>query len=152
MIMSNIIIVLALFFGMSTFDSRKGVAMAYMHPEDILRTNAGWYYIWDTCQKDKCVPMSYQGEDPNLPSDYSDYILLFNEPNSQTSISPTGAVDMYVYLSSKYPNAKWVVGNTIFWGNWQTWLKDFKDICQAKEDCVVPKYWGVHVYIRQANQ
>jgi hypothetical protein len=130
---------------------KKGLAMAYPNLEDLQMLDPSWYYVWGGCPADiqSCVPMSWCGEDPNLALNYSDYILLFNEPEVETqcNISPQTGINRYMILQAKYSNAKWVVGNNIFWGSWQNWLNLFWDICNITPGCKMPDYWGVHVYI-----
>ena len=130
----------------------KGLAMAYpTYQEDLSRAQVNWFYDWSSSHYDdpRYVPMSWCGADPELPLSYSGYVLLFNEPElkSQCNITSQQGIDYYKSLQSKYPEAKWVVGNTIFWGSWQYWLNEFWDICHADPACVMPEYWGVHVYL-----
>lgn len=131
---------------------QKGLAMSYPNQNDIANLGNIWYHVWGTCpeKETKCVPMSWCGEDPNLPINYSGYVILFNEPESETqcNITPERGIDYYMILQSKYPHVKWVVGNSIFWGEWKTWLIDFKTICENTKNCISPAIWGVHVYIK----
>lgn len=135
-------------------EPKKGLAMAYpQFQEDFTAIGENtWYYIWTTCPTgaDKCVSMSWCGEDPNLPVDYSNYVLLFNEPENpkQCNITPQQGVDYYTALHIKYPDIKWVVGNSIFWGSWQNWLNSFWNICNATPECKMPEYWGIHIYFK----
>jgi hypothetical protein len=125
----------------------KGIAMPYVFAEDLVRTNSSWYYNWGSCPPfpKGCVPMSWGGIDPNLPTDYSDYILLFNEPDrpDQANITPENGIIIYKGLKSKYPFAKWVVGNTFY----PNWLYSFKALCRADVTCIMPEYWGLHAYL-----
>ena len=125
----------------------KGIAMPYVFAEDLERTNSSWYYNWGPCSTipPGCVPMSWSGTDPNLPTDYSDYILLFNEPDrpDQANLTPETGIIIYKELKAKYPNAKWVVGNTFY----PNWLYTFKTLCQSDADCIIPEYWGLHAYM-----
>lgn len=130
---------------------QKGLAMSFPSQEDLTKLGDVWYYNWGACPlgATNCVPMSWCGEDPNLPLNYSGYLLLFNEPEVETqcNITPQHGIDDYMFLKMKYPAAKFVVGNSIFWGSWQYWLNFFWDICNANKDCIIPQYWGIHVYI-----
>ncbi len=140
-------------FALPTFsmeaDLSKGLAVAYPEYTTDL-SGIDWFYAWGTNQSDdpRYVPMSWSGDDPNLPTDYSGFVLLFNEPEnpSQANIAPEIAVQKYMALYGKYPNAKWVVGNSIFWGHWQNWLVAFRSICVAN-GYKIPDYWGIHVYL-----
>lgn len=126
----------------------KGIAMAYPSLTDIEAVSADWYYYYGTCSEPNCVPMSWCGEDVNLSPDYMGYILLFNEPENpaQCNITPEVGLSRYEILLAKYPNAKWVVGNSIFWGTWNDWLYSFRDLCTA-QDVPLPYAWGVHIYV-----
>lgn len=128
-------------------DPAKGIGMPYVFIEDLRRTNSSWYYNWGSCPNisDGCVPMSWGGADPNLPVDYNNYVMLFNEPDrpDQANITPENALIIYKELKLKYTSAKWVVGNTFY----PNWLYTFKSLCQADEDCIMPEYWGIHAYL-----
>jgi hypothetical protein len=125
----------------------KGIAMPYVFAEDLERTNSSWYYNWGTCSTipPGCVPMSWSGTDPNLPTDYSDYILLFNEPDrpDQANLTPETGIIIYKQFKLKYPDAKWVVGNTFY----PEWLYKFRDLCLTDVNCIMPEYWGLHAYM-----
>ncbi len=134
------------------YEPARGLAMAYpQYMEDLDRLNVGWWYAWSSNQStdQRYVPMSWCGEDPNLPLDYSSYVLLFNEPEVETqcNITPAYGLLEYKVLQAKYHHARWVVGNTTFWGGWQYWLNFFYDLCSADQQCIMPEYWGVHVYL-----
>jgi hypothetical protein len=126
----------------------KGIAMPYVYAEDLERTNSSWYYVWGPCWSSYppgCVPMSWGGEDPNLPLDYSGYVLLFNEPDrpEQANITPENGVIIYKEFKLKYPQAKWVVGNVWY----AQWLYTFRDLCVADPSCELPAIWGLHMYV-----
>jgi hypothetical protein len=129
----------------------KGIGMPYVFIEDLERTNSSWYYNWGACPEaeSRCVPMSWGGADPNLPVDYNNYVMLFNEPDrpDQSNITPENALIIYKALKLKYPSAKWVVGNTFY----PNWLYKFYDLCTADADCIIPRYWGIHAYIGGAD-
>lgn len=154
-VLANIIISLSLLltpFTQIKRDPNKGLAMAYPNQEDLSRLGKDiWFYDWGSRAYDNpnYVPMSWCGEDPNLPLDYSGYLLLFNEPEVETqcNITPQEGIDHYLILKDKYPDARFIVGNTTFWGGWQYWLNFFWDLCNANQACIMPEYWGVHVYI-----
>ena len=126
--------------------------MAYENSGDLAIMNAEWYYTYSVCNDPRCVPMSWCGEDPKLTTDYDGFVLLFNEPENpaQCNISPQTGIDRYRTLVEKYPNAKWVVGNSIFWGNWSNWLYQFRDLC-VSDGLQLPYAWGVHIYIRGSS-
>jgi hypothetical protein len=124
----------------------KGIAMAYPPIQESLDgVGANWYYTWTSCNVPNCVPMSWGGEDLNLPLDYSGYILLFNEPDrpEQSNITPENGVAIYKQFKLKYPYAKWVVGNVWY----AQWLYTFRDLCAADPECEVPTIWGLHAYV-----
>jgi len=129
--------------------NEKGLAMAYFVPEDLITLGVSWYYTWNVYQPNMppgFVPMSRNGEDPNLPLDYSGYVLLFNEPNNIEPyghpITPENGAQIYIGFVEKYPKAKWVVGNVSVW-SWD-WLADFRDNCGNYK---LPDAWGIHAYI-----
>jgi len=131
--------------------AKKGIALAYPYYGDLVVLGAGWFYTWGACSSSPiCVPMSYAGEDPQLPADYSDYILLFNEPNNPPpfggTLSPDEAVLLYMELVDKYPYAKFVVGNCNLFH--RTWMQDFRNLCTD----IMPVYWGFHVYITDPSE
>lgn len=127
----------------------KGIAMPYVFAEDLERTNSTWYYNWGACPTiyGDCVPMSYAGEDPQLPKNYNGYILLFNEPNNfppyGQTITPQEGAAIYLNLRALYPNAKWVVGNVSAWS--LQWLIDFRAACGSSY--IAPEAWGMHGYV-----
>lgn len=95
----------------------QGIALTYPYYEDLQVTGSTWWYVWGPCPLDAppgCVPMSWAGADPNLPIDYNDYVILFNEPDrpDQANLSPAIALVRYKELVQMYPRVKWVVGNT----------------------------------------
>jgi hypothetical protein len=122
----------------------KGIALAYPFYKDITDVKASWFYVWGSCNVAGCVPMSRNGEDPNLPPDYNGYILLFNEPNNPEPyghpIDPLEAVVIYLQLCDKYSHAKWVVGNVSAWG--LDWLCEFYTHCDRP-----PQAYGMHGYV-----
>jgi hypothetical protein len=132
---------------------QKGLAMAYpQYTEDITTLGTKWYYVWGACPNNSvpgCIPMSRNGDDPNLPLDYNDFVILFNEPNNPEPyghpISPKDAVQIYMNLYGKYPQAKWVVGNVNIYI--RRWMEDFWNICKTTPNCIMPKYIGWHIYI-----
>jgi hypothetical protein len=150
--------VLALFVSLTIFAAAfnqdfggKGIAMAYPNTADLEAVNASWWHQWGKCPDDtRCVPMTWGGEDPQLPVDYSGYVLFLNEPENpaQANISVRDAIQLYVNYTAQYPQAKWVIGNSLFWGDWAQWLVDFKALCAVTDGCIAPEYWGVHVYMR----
>lgn len=146
---------LFLFVGLGVnIQNPKGLAMAYpVYQEDLQRLGDNvWFYDWASnhYNNPNYVPMSYKGEDPNLSFEYSGYILLFNEPNGEVPygypINVSDGVSIYAGLIQEYPHAKFVVGNVIFWGSWNDWIVDFKNLCQ-QQGISVPNYWGLHVYL-----
>jgi hypothetical protein len=130
----------------------KGIGMPYIYPEDLTRMKASWYYDWSSSHYDdpRYVPMSRNGDDPNLPLDYAGYILLFNEPNNVEPfghpIPATSAAFIYAELQKKYHLAKWVVGNVNVVGGWN-WLDVFNQSCKILNTHYVAPIWGIHCYI-----
>jgi hypothetical protein len=47
-------------------------------------------------------------------------------------------------LVALYPQAKWVVGNCEIWRH--NWFWEFIQACYATPGCIMPKYWGLHIY------
>ena len=83
--------------GFHSPEGSKGLGVAYpQYPEDIARMDIDWWYAWGSNQSTdpKYVPMSWCGENPNLPSDYSGYVLVFNEPEVKFT--------MQYHLSRRY--------------------------------------------------
>lgn len=126
---------------------KKGIGMPYpQFQEDLTRSGASWYYNWGACPEGdtKCIPMTWNGEDPNLPVDYRGYLLFLNEPDrpEQANKTPEQAIILYKYYTNKYPNAKLVVGNTFG----VSWNLKFKNLCASDSGCIMPSYWGFHSY------
>jgi hypothetical protein len=152
-----LVIALILSADMSTTNPSKGIGMAYMYPEDLIRMKADWWYVWGGCPTNTpsgCVPMSYDGESPNLPLSYSGYVLLFNEPDNPPpfggTLTPKEAIVKYMKLCDEFSNVKWVVGNVnIFY---RMWMHDFWSLCKATPGCIMPKYLGWHIYISTENE
>ena len=136
------------------YDSRQGIGMAYPYFEDFNTLQVSWFYVWGTDQgylsDSRYVPMSYAGEDPNLPINYSGYLLVFNEPNNPqpygAGITPQVASDRYRILGNKYPNAKFVVGGVSVWDSvyYGNWLSTFRSLCS---DCKAPYAYAIHGYV-----
>ena len=59
--------------------TKKGIGMPYVFPEDMARVNASWFYNWGMLSPmpDGFVPMSWGGEDPQLPADYAWVCITF---------------------------------------------------------------------------
>lgn len=141
-----------------TPDVRKGIAMAYpQYQEDLEQLGDNtWYYNWGACPigDAHCVPMSRDGSDPELPLDYSGYVLLFNEPNNPEPyghpIPPNDAVGIYMTLTNQYPDAKWVVGNVNLFT--RRWMWEFWNGCINTEGCILPTYLGWHIYVTDDSE
>ena len=126
---------------------KHGLAVAYYHSEDV--ANVSWFYQWGPGNGDsKCIPMSYSGDNPNLPADYSGWLMVFNEPDNMppfgSGITPKVAADKYNLLRLSYPNAKLEVGNVTLDG--LHWLIDFKALISSPPDA-----WGMHAYFMQST-
>lgn len=126
---------------------KKGIGMPYSEfKEDFEKSGASWYYNWGRCPSDDqaCIPMTWGGEDPSLPLDYDGYLLFLNEPDrpDQANKTPEEALILYKYFTSKYPDAKMIVGN-IFGIQWNL---NFKSLCLADPQCILPTRWGFHSY------
>lgn len=133
---------------LNTNQDGKGIAMAYAIPADVEAVGASWFYYYGSCSEPKCVPMSWCGEDINLSPDYSGFALMFNEPENevQCNITPEVALSRYEVLITKYPNAKWVVGNSIFCCRLGDWLHTFRSLI-IDNTLPLPYAWGIHIYV-----
>jgi hypothetical protein len=129
-------------------NSKRGLALCQYYPEDL--EGVSWYYDWGAGGSGRgYVPMSYSGEDPHLPLDYSDWLMVFNEPNNGApygaNISAIDGAARFLALKTLYTQAHFVVGNVTVRG--LSWLQDFRVNCGE----VRPDAWGMHGYIEGNN-
>lgn len=126
---------------------RRGVGLASGHriASDVDLLHCSWYYDWDvTSDPDpRYVPMSWSGGMVNLPSDYSGYLLVLNEPENpyQANQSPTEAAARVLALQAAFPNANLIIGGVGVWGG--SWLLSFV----AALGDYRPAGWHVHGYV-----
>jgi hypothetical protein len=142
---------------------------------DLPSMGVRWYYNWYKSSPTAAslaglgiqfVPMSYAGEDPELPADYSGYLLVFNEPDvsGQANLTPSQAADRYLALAAGYPKARLVVGGVsawLEWGGWYTCLDEQGHYIQSWTSCFLkeferrgvpqlkPQYWHAHAYLNE---
>lgn len=120
-------------------DPFKGLAYIPNKNKDLDTLKIEWWYVWGPTGQ---IPMLREGlPDSKVPSNYSGYILVLNEPNVsiQTNISPKEAVIRLTDLRKAYPNAKLVCcGASVFA---MQWMKDFWNMGGR------PDEWHIHSYI-----
>jgi hypothetical protein len=140
-------------------DPKKGLAMAHSEfQEDLDTLRIGWYFTWGLDKSklpdSRYVPMSRDGSMIDLPDNYSEYLLVFNEPNQKEpngcDLPASESIIRYKALVSKYPNAKMIVGNvsawdTVYAGNW---LGEFTKTI-ADQNLKIPYAYGLHGYIEE---
>lgn len=131
----------------------RGLAQCWGGKEyrDLLKP--AWWYNWGVSSEDlndpTYVPMLRSGfPNLNLPVSYSDYLLIFNEPNNKEPFGcnmPDYMVGIcrYAILTSVYPKAKFIVGGVSAW-KWG-WLVNFHKMarrCQLR----LPTGYSIHGY------
>jgi hypothetical protein len=130
---------------------RRGIGITTGHHnlEDIDTLSCSWWYAWGTpiqyLSNPKFVPMSYSGEPVAVPTGFSKYLLVFNEPDlpGDGFISPSDALSLLKKLQQKNEFAKLIVGGLSHWGT--EWLQEFVSISGDWK----PYGWHVHGYIDQ---
>lgn len=118
--------------------------------------NVCWWYDWGSTRvpNAKYVPMSWCGEIPAyIDASYTGYLMVFNEPDhpKQCNITPEVGITRYNNLTTLFPLAQMVVGNT-FYPSYDDehpgWNVLFKQLCEADPTCSdhVPTIWGQHFF------
>lgn len=126
----------------------KGIAGSIgAYPQDAETLNVSWWYNWmvsaESLDDPLYVPMLPTGEtDPDLPSDYAGYVLIFNEPDIAKLAVETAAT-RYATLLALYPSVQWVAGGVTS-ENYQ-WLVDFRDYL-VENNIALPARWHMHGY------
>jgi hypothetical protein len=96
----------------------KGLAQAAEYPEDRVALNVRWWYVWSVVpaylSDPAYVPMLRTGLETNLPTGYSGFCLLFNEPENKEpngmNASVSTMISRYANLVVAYPLTKFLVG------------------------------------------
>jgi len=128
--------------------TKKGLAQVWGGYRDVLKPQ--WWYDWSPVPDDPTkVPMLRSGlPNVSLPVDYSDYVLVFNEPNVH---EPNGCwvpdymegIARYAVLAHVYPQAQFIVGSVSAWS--YSWLVRFHKMairCKLR----LPLGYAIHGY------
>lgn len=124
-----------------------GLGMAVPSQTDAGLLGVGWYYNWLPERRGKdpnmpYVPMLWDGHvSSKIPQDYSDWILILNEPNlaAQSNVSPQEAMRRLTAAREYYPNAKLVCCGVN--ASALNWTREFLAAGAARPDA-----WHVHAY------
>lgn len=134
---------------------RNGLAMAVHAPQDLVRLQVDWYYIWSWCYAPGCIPMVHGME---LPPACPPILLVGNEPNAirpfGSPTTPTEAVGRVRAIERQCPATRLVVGNVAAddwrpaggWGSGYDWLAEFLPAYQAAAGVNFAHTLGVHCY------
>lgn len=134
----------------ATLSYRRGIGISDgRFVEDVAALDCDWFYDWSNFQRvdSRYVPMSWAGDNPNLPADYDGYLLVFNEPEvkGQANLDPETASELYLNLCNLYPKARMIVGGCGLFG--RNWLMEFRAKLDEKGN--EPFGWHAHGYIEK---
>ncbi len=107
---------------------KKGAALTYQDCSSATSVAAVWEYGWaaspPNCASIENVPMIWGANDVNaILGGNSDWIMGFNEPDSQSNISPANAALLWRQIEQKYPSRKLLAPAPS--GANPTWVVDF---------------------------
>jgi hypothetical protein len=167
------------------YEQDSGAPGSETFAKDIESLGVQWYYNYSGSSPISIemasvgiifIPMSYDGEDPKLPTEYTGYLLVFNEPDvrSQANLNQRQAVDRYLALKNKYKKAILVVGGVSAFvenAGWyscvdskgspisdvdgrpiKSWISCFMDEFERRGITdQIPKYWHAHAYLNEGT-
>lgn len=129
-----------------------GLACTYRSEDDFARLGTKLYYHW-SCDPSllwdpRYIPMSRNGDMPDLPEGYSGYLLVFNEPNVSEpggcDMTPEQCAPLYDAICERYPAAK-IIATGLSYINWNgyigSWIDDFIPLIK-----ILPYAWSLHAY------
>lgn len=139
-------------------DIKKGIACAYpQFTQDRINLGINWWYVWGISPNyftdPTYVPMMRTGLETNLPQDYDNYCLIFNEPEFKEpngiGISVDEMVNRYENAIYHHSKTKFVVGGVAY--------TDYKVLDNFKNKLIqmnieVPDYWHVHAYVNPMSK
>jgi LysM repeat protein len=140
---------------LALLNPRRGLAMAVAAPQDLAALGVGWYYVWDWCNRPRCVPMAYFMD---LPPACPPLLLVGNEPNAVRPfggpLTPAEAATKVLAIEKACPRTRLVAGNVAAddwrpsggWGSGHGWLAEFLRQYQAAAGHRFNQTLGVHCY------